>query len=133
MDRTGCCAVFRSGEDMLSFITSMIFEDEVYEGILEICTFDTAQNIMTLEAGPTGLGVNSLLGRFYNSAQMYVGGDGAIVSFTWKFAGGLTQWKGTEEALNYIVFRTDGGITTRGFVFKQSYQQVTTYLPRPLK
>jgi hypothetical protein len=114
---------------MFAFITSMIFEHERFEDVFRMCDWDTVQYVMAFDLrNPWGDG--GLISRFYNSAKMYAGGEGAVLSFAWKYAGGLVQFKGSEHAFDYIVFRKDGGITVRGFVVKQNYDQVNKYLPQ---
>lgn len=113
---------------MFAFITSMIFEDEMFERIFRMCEWDTMQYVMTFELSrPMD---NGLISRFYQSAKMYAGGEGALLSFAWKYAGGFVQYKGSDRAFEYIVFRSDGGVTVRGLVVKQNYEQVNKYLPK---
>lgn len=123
--------MFRSQEDMYSFITSMILEDEEFKWVFELCNFDILNNLMALEIRhPQDKGV---LGRFYATAAMYVGGEGAITSFGFKFAGGSPHFKGTEAVHDHIIFGLDGHITTRKFEVVQSYEQVTNYLPKGIE
>lgn len=113
---------------MYSFITSMLLEDEMFEWVFELCEWDTAQHLMVLELShPQDKGV---LARFYATAALYTGGAGAITSFGYKFANGNPHFRGTEQVHEHIVFCLDGNISIRKLEVKQSYEQVTTYLPK---
>lgn len=113
---------------MYSFITSMLLEDEMFENVFRLCDFDTVQHIMTLVI--SHLRDKGVLGRFYATAALYTGGEGAITSFGYKFAGGAPHFRGTDEVNNHIIFCNNGSISIRKLEVKQSYEQVTNYLPK---